>query len=133
MYLNKLILFFIIIVFSACEKEKTEPIDMPIGLYAIWIENGYNDDISIFEKSGEFDENKYGFQLISNGKFIERKNSGWCATPPITYENYEGRWSKLSDSLINVETTYWGGTMVFDMEIVSMNQNELKVRYHYKN
>jgi hypothetical protein len=120
-------------VFSACEKEKIEPIDMPVGLYAIWIENGYDDDISIFEKSGEFDENKYGFQLISNGKFIERKNSGWCATPPIIYENYEGKWSKLSDSLINVETTYRGGTMVFDMEIVSMNQNELKVRYHYKN
>jgi len=129
----KIIIFVLVYLFLACEKEKIEPIDMPAELYVVWLENGYDKDVSIFEKSSEFDENKYGFQLLSNGKFMERKNSGWCGTPPIAYENYEGKWSKVSDSLINVETTYWGGTMVFDMEIVSMKQNELKVRYHYKN
>jgi len=129
----KIIIFVHVYLFSACEKEKIEPIDMPAGLYAVWLENGYDKDVSIFEKSSEFDENKYGFQLLSDGKFIERKNAGWCATPPISYGNYEGKWTKVSDSLINIEAPYWGGTMVFDMEIVSMKQNELKVRYHYKN
>lgn len=75
-YLIISILFFVYL-FSACEKENAEPIDMPSGLYAVWVENGYDEDVSIFEKSSKFDDNKYGFQLLPDGKFVERKNSGW--------------------------------------------------------
>ena len=125
------LLFFSVI--TACEKENIEPIEMPNGLYAIWVENGYDEEISIFKKSGEFDADKYGFQILDGGKFVERKNSGWCATPPIAYINYEGEWSKLTDSLINIESPYWGGIIIFQLEIISMNEKELKVRYNYKN
>lgn len=127
------IIIFILIVFTACKKENAEPIKMPEGLYSIWVENGYNEKISIFKKSNEFDQYKYGFQFMDDGKFIERKNSGWCGTPPIAYTNYEGKWSKVSDSLVNVESEYWGGTMFFLLEIISINENELKVRYNYQN
>ncbi|RLD84707.1 MAG: hypothetical protein DRJ10_00425 [Bacteroidetes bacterium] len=131
---NKIIFFFLaVFAFTSCKKENIEPIEMPDGLYAIWVENGYSEEISIFKKVSEFDADKYGFQILGRGKFVERKNSGWCATPPIAYINYEGKWSKLTDSLINVETEYWGGTMFFQLEIVSINENELKVRYNYQN
>ncbi len=131
---NKIIFFLIVILaISACQKDLVEPAEMPKGLNAVWVENGYDEDVSIFKKSNEFDSNKYGFHIIDSGKFIERKNAGFCGTPPITYETYEGTWSKISDSLLLIESPYWGGTMIFKMKIVSMNENELKVRYKYEN
>ena len=119
-------------LFLACEKQNIEPIDMPEGLYAIWVENNREDGIWEYEKANKFDENKSGFQIIGNGKFIDRKNSGWCGTPPISYSNYEGKWSKISDTLISVESQFWGGATSFQMEIVSINENELKIRYIYQ-
>ena len=126
-------LVLVVFLTLACDKEKLEPVNIPIRLNAIWVENGYDQEISIFKKSNEFDSNKYGFQFMNNGKFIERKNTGWCGTPPISYTIYEGKWTILSDSLINIESQYWGGTMLFQIEIVSVNKNELKLRYKYEN
>jgi len=131
----KYLTFIIILVciFSACKKENVEPVEMFNVLYAFWVENGYDTDISIFKKANKFDSDKYGFQILECGKFVEWKNSGWCGTPPIVYANYDGKWSKVSNSIISVESPYWGGTMIFKIEIVSLNENELKVRYNYNN
>ena len=131
---NKILFFLLIVfVFTACKKEHIEPIEMPHGLYDFWVENGYDEEISTFKKSSKFEKDKYGFQILDGGKFIARKNSGWCGTPPIAYNNYEGKWTKVSDSLINVESEYWAGIIFFQLEIISINENELKVRYNYQN
>ena len=38
-----------------------------------WIEDGYEDDVTVMERVERFDNNKYGFTLNEDGSFIERK------------------------------------------------------------
>ena len=54
------------------------------------------------ERREELDEAFYGFIIGEDGSFTERKNTGWCGTPPITYGNFEGSWTAVSDSLLDI-------------------------------
>ena len=87
------------------------------------------DGITLFSRSGELDQDRYGFIFQNNGSFTERKNSGWCGTPPIAYDNFEGTWEPLSDTLLNITVAYWGGTLTYQMHIVSLEGDVLKIRY----
>jgi hypothetical protein len=103
------------------------------AIIGTWIENGYEEDVTILQREDQLDPSKYGFTIEDNGSFIERKNSGWCGTPPIAYANFEGSWVALSDSLIEITVAYWGGTMTYQMRIVSLGTEELQIRYLYTN
>ena len=56
---------------------------------------------------------------------IERKNIGWCGTPPITYGNYDGNWQE-QESILNINTSYWGGSASYQWGVISDN-NQLVV------
>lgn len=59
-------------------------------------------------------------------KFIERKNSGWCGTPPVSYSDFEGNWS-INDSLLNVSVAYWGGLADYQWKIISLDDKRLTI------
>ena len=123
------LLIGIFLLFSSCEKNNLSP---EAGeLEGIWIEKGYEENISIFEKAKKIDENKYGFEISEGGIFLEHKNSGWCGTPPISYANYDGTWKYESDSILVIDVGYWGGTISYKLEIVELTTNTLKARYQY--
>lgn len=66
--------------------------------------------------------------------FIERKNAGWCGTPPIAYADFNGSWAK-NDSLIDITVDYWGGVANYHWKIISIDNNnlilcKLKEEYH---
>ena len=85
------------------------------------------------ERETELDQDKYGLIIEPSGKFTERKNSGWCGTPPITYANFDGNWEYSIDSLLNIEVEYWGGMTNYKMEILSIKDDELVVKFIYNN
>jgi hypothetical protein len=133
--MKKLMILFLVLITVGCEKElmDTEALGANAGIIGSWIENGYEEDVTLLERGDKLDPSKYGFTVEENGSFIERKNAGWCGTPPITYENFEGSWVALSDSLIEITVAYWGGTMSYQMRIVSLDDEELGIRYLYTN
>ena len=122
-----------ILISVACEKElmDSEALGTNAGIVGTWIENGYQEDLTLLNRANDLDPSKYGFIMGDDGSFVERKNAGWCGTPPITYENYEGSWAALSDSLIEITVAYWGGTMTYQMRIVSLDAEDLQIRYLY--
>ena len=79
------------------------------------------------------DSTQYGFIIGKDGSFIERKNAGWCGTPPITYKNFEGTWEAVSDSLLEITVGYWGGTINYQMRIVNVDNEMLRIRYLFSN
>lgn len=117
----------------ACGKEflEVEALGANVGIVGTWIEEGYMGDTTLLKRAGELDENKYGFILKQDGTFIERKNSGWCGTPPIAYANYEGTFEVVSDSLLNITVAYWGGMMTYQIRVVSLDQEDLAIKYLY--
>ena len=131
--MNKIILSLIIILLASCETfdETTELLGENVDIVGTWAEAGYEDDITLLNRVEELDQDKYGFIIEADGKFTERKNAGWCGTPPIYYDNFEGQWVAKTDSLLEITVGFWGGTMTYKMHIVSLSSDELRVRYAY--
>ncbi len=101
-------------------------------LYKTWVK--YDDNFSdpnTFRSAAKLDDNRYGFTIEPDGIFIERKNIGWCGTPPISYGNFDGNWKYVSDDTLEIIVDFWGGADTFKIEILSVNGSELKINYVY--
>jgi len=133
--MKKMLILLMALLLISCEDELAEAdaLGENAGIVGTWIDDGYEDDLTLLRRGDELDHSKYGFTIKQDGSFIERKNAGWCGTPPISYENYEGTWEALSDSLIDITVAYWGGTMTYQIRIVSLDGEELQIRYLYTN
>lgn len=117
----------------SCEKELAEvdALGENAGIVGTWVEKGYEEDVLLLDRAEELDPVKYGFIIQEDGRFIENKNAGWCGTPPITYDNFEGTWEAVSDSLLSITVGYWGGIMTYQIRIVSLDMDQLAIRYFY--
>ncbi|HSR18500.1 MAG TPA: hypothetical protein VLM39_10470, partial [Ignavibacteriaceae bacterium] len=87
-------LFFLaavfLISFSSCKEEVTAP-DSSQRLVGSWVLKGFDDEdpnITILQRSAGLDSSSGGFIFYNDGRLLERKNAGWCGTPPISYANF---------------------------------------------
>ena len=122
-------IFVLSILFISCNC--TEPIS-DSHLYNVWVK--YVDDFNdpnTFRSANKLDENHYGFIIEHDGNFIHRQNSGFCGTPPISYKNYNGTWKELSENVIEITSDFWGGVDTFKIEVISVNDSELRIKYIY--
>ena len=117
-------LFFILI---GCSKDNIQ-IDPDNLLIGVWNYSDFNNNDNIYIRNNEFVDN-HCYKFNSDGTMIERKNSGWCGTPPITYADYSGTWNIINDTLIQISVGYWGGTTQYKLDIQSVDSNALKVSY----
>lgn len=126
-------IIFGLAILLSCEKDipEAEMLGENTGVVGTWVEEEYDEELLWLRRSTDLDPSRYGFRIMENGEFIERKNSGWCGTPPITYANFDGTWKALSDSLLDITVEYWGGIMTYQICIVSLDQEMLAVRYLY--
>jgi hypothetical protein len=120
-----LLVVFLITLFSSCTKEdiKNDADNLLIGT---WDYSDYKNDVSIFIRSQEFTDN-HCYRFNNGGTLIERKNSGWCGTPPISYADYQGTWEILDDTLILINVGYWDGLISYKLDIESVSSDSLKV------
>lgn len=118
----------------ACEKQNEQIIqkknlqDSPNtkDLIGSWINPQYLDSLVIYDRSDSLKENNYGFSFKLDNKFIERKNSGWCGTPPISYADYNGTF-EINDTIVTINVAYWGGKIKYVWKIVSIDDDNLKI------
>lgn len=122
-----LLSIFLSSLYISCAKDEIK-IDSDNLLIGIWIYSDFQDNAGIYTRDQEFAGN-HCYKLNSDGTLIERKNSGWCGTPPISYSDYTGSWSVLNDTLIQIKAGYWGGIMSYKLDIESVSSNSLKVAY----
>lgn len=127
--MKRLALLFIFLssLFTSCTKDeiKIDPDNLLIG---VWIHSDFQTNTEIYNRNQEFADN-HCYKFNSDGTLIERKNSGWCGTPPISYSDYTGSWSVVNDTLIQIKVGYWGGTLSYKLDIESVSTNSLKVLY----
>jgi hypothetical protein len=109
----------------SCDKEKIviDPDNLMLGT---WSYVDFTDGVSYFNRTEEFTEN-HCYKFNSDGTLVERKNSGWCGTPPITYADYDGTWRILNDSIIKVVVGYWGGTSEYFLDVELVNEENLGI------
>jgi hypothetical protein len=116
----------ILILISCTDNPVNESV--PKNLEGTWVYRSYENDVFTMEKSLGLENENSGLVILSNGNLIERKNVGWCGTPPVVYDNYQGSWKSLTDKTLNITVGYWGGTENYTMEIVSLTSSLLKFK-----
>ena len=131
--MKKVLLLTVLLFLASCEdlfREK-ESLGDNAEIIGTWVQAGFEEDVTLFDRSAFLDSVKYGFIIRENGTFVERKNAGWYENSPAGYANFEGTWEALSDSLLEITVGYWGGSMSYQMRIVFLNQVRLGIRYLY--
>lgn len=112
-----------IIILTSCKKTDDQIEDKLLGS---WVLSEVNDSIITYNKVNSLYDNSAGFTFNAGQELIVRDIEGWCATPPVTYSNFEGKWS-LSDSLIYIRTVRYDIFSDSQLKIVSLDRNYLSV------
>ncbi len=87
-----LLMFFAL---TACENSGYPVIDDSESLNGYWINPVYTDTLCQYERSvSHSGRMRAGICFKSGNEFVERKNAGWCGTPPVSYANYDGTWTQ---------------------------------------
>ena len=133
----RLIILLLVLSLIACEKNNESAAAITDHLIGSWFNPQYNDSIVTYGRSEGLVDNEYGFSFKDDKTFIERKNAGWCGTPPISYADFDGTWSK-KDSIIEITVDYWGGTSDYTWKLVSVDETNLVIirveeEYHMEN
>lgn len=125
-----LIILPIIFLLISCADNPINQ-SVPESLLGTWVFRSYENEVYTMEKSFILENDNSGVVILNNGSLIERKNIGWCGTPPVVYDNYQGTWKSVSDNKFEVNVEYWGGTEIYSMEIVSVTNSTLVFKKNY--
>lgn len=119
--------FLLLLLLYSCTRDEAEsnPDNYLIGT---WSYTGYEDNLNIFTRTGDLTDN-HCYRFNSDGSLVERKNSGWCGTPPISYADYEGTWTLVNDTLVEVNVGYWGGQSTYILELEQVDNHILKIKF----
>lgn len=95
----------------------------------IWVLSKFNiqkhKEIS-YSSSKEFKES-FCYQFMKNKKLIVKQSNGKCMVgeSKIDYEVVEGKWARISDSIISISHKYRGYTKNEKLKITKLTENEL--------
>ncbi len=102
------------------------------GLRGAWVfqnnEGRYGDQITSYIRSEGLVKSKPGLIFRRGGVLVVRQNGSWCATSPITYTNYRGKWSRLGDSVLTLRYPYWGGKIKEELYLLSVDGDLLRTK-----
>lgn len=132
--LTKIFLLLFSITLIACEETIEPKVDSLNPIIGSWINPQYTDTLWRYERANALKDEGPGFTLKPEWLIVERKNTGWCGTPPITYGNYDGTWA-MKDSLITITAEYWGGKADYQWKVISVDDRYLvlyKVKEEYQ-
>ena len=126
--------FLIAFALISCKKDDDSVLNGNDDLVGNWINPQYTDTLISYSRTDHLIDNEPGFVFRANNTLICRQNSGWCGTPPITTADYDGTWN-WNDSVVEINTSYWGGSAKFSWKVISLDEKKLvvwvaKTEYH---
>jgi len=126
--------FFLVGFFAclgmSCSKDDNNEIPVEIDYeYMIgshWVNPVIEDTLWHFDRASKLYENCYGISFLQDNQIVERKNAGWCGTPPVYYADFDGQWNLQGDTL-SISVGYWGGTAQYKWKIIAVTNQHLTV------
>ncbi len=120
----------IALVVSACNKKDQLFIDPNNPLIGTWVLAQDESAATTYKRAARLQEDGYGLVFHADGKVVIRGIAGWCATPPVGYANYEGKWN-VTDGTLNTAVRYdWLPEETSQVyKIVSVDATKLVVEY----
>lgn len=119
-------LLFAIACLNSCENNielKSDEAELLIGH---WVSPVYMDTLVQYTRAEALHNNDFGISFNPGNSLVERQNAGWCGTPPISYANYNGTWSRTGD-IINISVDFWGGKAKHQWKVISIDAKILTI------
>ncbi len=93
---------------------------------ATWVYSTTQNGVSVYVKQERFDDQKSGLQFKEDGVFTICRNQSTCGTPPIQYQNFHGKWTMSSDSILTTSYRYFNNkTIESNWKLVKVTQDSL--------
>lgn len=90
----KVVLFLSLVLCFSCDDDNDSiSIDQTDLLIGSWINPISVDDELKFKRASALKKNEYGISFLQKSTCVER-SSGWCGTPPITFFDSQGTWTR---------------------------------------
>lgn len=121
-----LLLVYSMVFLSSCENDNELKSDNAELLVGTWISPVYIDTLVQYTRAEALKENDFGISFNSENSLVERQNAGWCGTPPISYVNYNGTWSKTGD-IIDISVDFWGGKANHKWKVIAIDEKTLTI------
>lgn len=133
---NYVLLLFSLVCMASCENDTDLKPNNAELLVGHWISPVYIDTLIQYSRANALIENDYGISFNPENSLVERQNAGWCGTPPISFANYNGTWSKTVD-IIDISVDFWGGKANHKWKVITIDAKTLtiypiKSEYIYK-
>ncbi|NDP28649.1 MAG: hypothetical protein GZ087_14695 [Flavobacterium sp.] len=118
----KTVLFLLLVTTIGCSKENENiPINESDKLIGHWINPIYTGSELQLSRASSLKADEYGLSFLEKTQCVER-SSGWCGTPPITFMDFQGTYTK-NDSIIII--TIDNGTQNIKWKIKTLNDKTL--------
>jgi len=126
-----------IVLMTGCEKQKPPDLDGFDDIIGCWADPVYEYDyypiaVIRYKKVETLPDNSPSIKFLKNGTLTERKNAGWCATPPIAYKDFSGNWRIQNENII-IDVGYWGGKEHRTWEIINVTNTSLTIEVNVEN
>ena len=125
---STIVILSLLLGMAGCQKSNVVIPDI-IGCWVnpVYVDNTEGKSIVFFEKSAILPEQARGIQFYNDGTLIERKNGGWCGTPPISYSDFSGNWQVQKNGNIRIDVAYWGGMEHNVWKIIEITNTTLQI------
>lgn len=118
----RIVLFLSLVICFSCNDDNDGiTIDESDQLIGSWINPISTDAELKFTRASALKKNTYGISFLQQSVCVER-SSGWCGTPPITFFDYEGTWSRKGNI---ITITIDNGMEAIQWEIKTLNDDYL--------
>ncbi|MEZ5084434.1 MAG: hypothetical protein R2750_13465 [Bacteroidales bacterium] len=129
-----LVIFSIFFVLSACKKQEQEPefINHPNYLLGSWVYTNIDNEVQIMRKLDNLIPDRYGFSVLPNGLFVERRNTGECGTGGnFIFKDNQGEWQRPEAFVYKVQVPFNETLLKYNILIDFVNNDSLRFRYDY--
>lgn len=114
----------------SCSKRDQLVVDPDNPLIGTWVMADGASAAVTYKRASRLKDDGYGLVFHADGKLVKREIAGWCATPPVSYANNEGKWRLIDGNISTTMHYLWLPEEVTQSwKIVSVDAGTLVVEY----
>lgn len=125
----KTILALVLVTIMGCSQNENIPIDESNKLIGHWINPVYTETEIQLTRASSLKSDEYGMSFLAESQYVER-SSGWCGTPPLTFSDFKGSWTR-TDSIVVVTINNGIGLQDIKWKIKTLDDKTLIIERMY--
>lgn len=122
----KTVLFLLLVTTIGCSENENISINESSKLIGHWINPVETGSQLQLTRASSLKSDGYGLSFLEKTQCVERSSWGWCATPPLTFTDFQGTYT-YNDSIIvmTIDNAGSEGMQNIKWVVKTLNDNTL--------